>query len=325
MISRRLFAAGTIWGALSATAGLPVYAESYPDRPIKFVVPFTAGGITDNQARVTGQFAAKVLNQPIIVDNRPGAGGGLAAAAVAQSAADGYTIFLGTQGTQAANFTLYKNLRYKESDLRAVQGLMAVPNVVIVNASTPYKSLAELVAFAKKNPDKLTYSSPGVGTGAHLAAELFLTVAGIKLRHVPYKGSAGSITDVLAGNIDMSFDYPATTLQHIKAGKLRAIAVTGTERTPTLPDVPTMNQLGYSAATAESWTGIFVPRNTPDAVVEKLQAAFAQSIEDKDVQEKLVEFGGVPLRKSGKVFEAFARDEVAKWKHVVEKSGAKLD
>ncbi|MFP5476646.1 MAG: Bug family tripartite tricarboxylate transporter substrate binding protein [Gammaproteobacteria bacterium] len=325
MISRRLFAAGTVLGALSVTAGLPVYADSYPDRPIKFVVPFTAGGITDNLARVTGQYASKALSQPIIVDNRPGAGGGLAAMAVAQSAADGYTIFLGTQGTQAANFALYKNLRYKEGDFRAVQGLMAVPNVVVVNASTPYKNLAELVAFAKKNPEKLTYSSPGVGTGAHLAAELFQTVAGIKLRHVPYKGSAGSITDLLAGNIDLSFDYPATTVQHIKAGKLRAIAVTGTERTAALSDVPTMSQLGYPSATAESWTGIFVPRNTPDAVVQKLQAAFAQSIEDKGVQEKIVEFGGVPMRKSGKVFEAFAHDEVVKWKHVVEKSGATLD
>ena len=142
---------------------------------------------------------------------------------------------------------------------------------------------------------------------------------------MPYKGSAGSITDLLAGNIDLSFDYPATTVQHIKAGKLRAIAVTGTERTAALSDVPTMSQLGYPSATAESWTGIFVPRNTPDAVVQKLQAAFAQSIEDKGVQEKIVEFGGVPMRKSGKVFEAFAHDEVVKWKHVVEKSGATLD
>lgn len=325
MISRRFWAAGTLLGALAATAGFPAYADSYPDRPIKFVVPFTAGGITDSQARVTGQYAAKVLNQPIVIDNRPGAGGALAATAVAQSAADGYTIFLGTQGTQAANFALYKNLRYKESDFRAVQGLMAVPNVVVVNAATPYKNLAELVAFAKKNPEQLTYSSPGVGTGAHLAAELFQTVAGVKFRHVPYKGSAGSITDVLAGNIDLTFDYPATTLQHIKAGKLRAIAVTGTERTATLSDIPTMSQLGYPAATAESWTGIFVPRNTPDAVVQKLQAAFAQSIADKGVQEKLVEFGGVPLPKSGKAFEAFAHDEVVKWKQVVEKSGATLD
>lgn len=325
MISRRLFAAGSMLSALSGAAGLPVYANSYPDRPIKFVVPFTAGGITDSQARVTGQYASKVLGQPIVVDNRPGAGGGLAATAVAQSAPDGYTIFLGTQGTQAANFALYKNLRYKESDFRAVQGLMAVPNVVVVNAAAPFKNLAELVAFAKKNPEKLTYSSPGVGTGAHLAAELFQNVAGIKLRHIPYKGSSGAITDLLAGTVDLSFDYPATTTQHIKAGKLRAIAVTGTERAATLPDIPTMSQLGYPAATAESWTGIFVPRNTPEAIVQKLQAAFAQSVEDKGVQEKLVEFGGLPLRKSGKAFDDYVRDEVVKWKHVVEKSGATLD
>lgn len=325
MTTRRFFAASTMLCVLSAAAGFPAYADAYPDRPIKLVVPFTAGGITDSLARATGQYASKVLNQPIIVDNRPGAGGGLGTAAVAQSAADGYTVLLGTQGTQAANLALYKSLRYKDGDLRAVQGLMAVPNVVVINASKPYKNLAELVAYAKKNPEALAYSSPGVGTGAHLAAELFQTVAGIKLRHVPYKGSAGSITDLLAGNIDLSFDYPASTAQHIKAGKLRAVAVTGTERTAVLSDVPTMSELGYAAATAESWTGIFAPRNTPDAVIQKLQSAFAQSIEDKDIQEKLVEFGGVPLRKSAKVFEPFVHDEVVKWKHVVEKSGATLD
>lgn len=325
MIPRRLFVVRAIFGALSGVVSLAVQANTYPDRPIKLVVPFTAGGITDSLARVTGRHVSTLLSQPIIVDNRPGAGGGLGTMSVGQSTADGYTILLGTQGTQAANQALYKNLRYKDSDFRAVQGLMAIPNVVVINASQPYKSLSEIIAFAKENPEKLTYSSAGVGTGAHLAAELFQTVAGIKMRHVPYKGSAGAITDLLAGNVNLSFDYPVTTLQHIKANKLRAIAVTGEVRTAVLPEVPTMSELGYSAATAESWLGIFVPRNTPDLVIQKLQAAFAQAIEDKSVQEKLVEFGGAPLRKSSQEFDSFVRDEVIKWKRVVEKSGATLD
>ena len=325
MISRRIFSTGTLFSVLSATVGLPVHADTFPDRPIKLVVPFTAGGITDNLARVAGQYASKVLNQPIVVDNRPGAGGGLGAMTVAQATPDGYTVLLGTQGTQATNLALYKSLRYKDGDFRAVQGLMAIPNVLVVNASKPYKNLAELVSYAKKNPEALTYSSPGVGTGSHLAAELFQTVAGIKLRHVSYRGSAPSITDLIAGNIDLSFDYPATTVPHIKSGKLRAIAMTGLERVPVLPEVPTLSELGYAKATAESWLGVFAPRETPDAVMQKLQLAFAQSIEDKGVQEKFVEFGGVPLRKSGKAFEAFVRDEVVRWEQVVKKSGATLD
>lgn len=311
---------------VASAAVSSVHAQAnFPEHTVKLVVPFTAGGITDNLGRLTGKYASEVLGQPVIIDNRPGAGGGVGAAGVAQAPADGYTLLLGTQGTQATNQFLYKSIPYKVTDFQAVQGLMSVPNVVVINSKKPYKTLDEVIAYAKKNPGVLAYSSPGVGTGAHLAAELFQTVAGIKLLHIPYKGSAGSINVLLSGDVDLSFDYLATTAGHIKAGTLRAVAVTGTKRMAALPDVSTMTELGFPKATAESWLGVFAPKNTPAPVIEKLQTAFAQAIDDQGVKEKLADFGGVPLRLSGSKFDDFVQAEVMKWKRVVEVSGAKLD
>ena len=185
----------------------------------------------------------------------------ISAPAAAHAEADGYTIFLGTQGTQVTNQYIYKSISYKpDADFQAVQGLIAIPNVIVANASRPYKTLPELIAYAKQHPCEVTYGSPGVGTGAHLAGELFRAVAGVKLRHVPYKGSAGSITDLLGGNLDIAFDYPVSAAPHVKSGRLRALAITGENRTEALPGTPTLRELGPAKATSESWTGVFVPK-----------------------------------------------------------------
>tara|TARA_R110000823_G_scaffold55161_2_gene134833 strand:- start:3221 stop:4186 length:966 start_codon:yes stop_codon:yes gene_type:complete len=321
MIKRTFIALLVLVGVLSVSAQA---GAAFPDKPIKLVVPFTAGGITDNLARVTSEYASDILGEPVVIDNRGGAGGTIGAAVVAKAKADGYTILVGTQGTQATNQFIYKSMPYKYTDFQAVQGLMSSPNVVVLNPSLPYKTLDELVVFAKKNPNKLTYSSPGVGTGAHLAAELFQTVSGIELLHIPFKGSAPSINAVLSGTVDLTFDYLTTTAAHIKAGTLRIVAVTGRERMAEIPDISTMTELGYPKATAESWLGLFAPKGTPEHIILKLQDAYSQAIEDANVQKKLSEFGGVPLHKSSKEFNEFVDAEVVKWERVVEASGAKL-
>ncbi|AOY94465.1 ABC transporter substrate-binding protein [Cupriavidus sp. USMAA2-4] len=308
---------------LAATVGCVVASAhaqtAYPTRPIKLIVPFTAGGITDNVARAVAEHASKQLGQPIVVDNRPGAGGNIGAGYAAHAEADGYTIFLGTQGTQVTNQYIYKSISYKpDADFQAVQGLIAIPNVIVANASRPYKTLPELIAYAKQHPGEVTYGSPGVGTGAHLAGELFQAVAGVKLRHVPYKGSAGSITDLLGGNLDIAFDYPVSAAPHVKSGRLRALAITGENRTEALPGTPTLRELGLAKATSESWTGVFVPKGTPPAAVSKLQAAFGGAAQEKTIQAKFGEFGGTPLLLPGPKFADYVHADAGKWKRVLE-------
>lgn len=317
----------TLWSAMLMSLCLTAHADpAYPSRAIKLVVPFTAGGITDSLARVTGERVTQLIGQPIVVDNRAGAGGNIGVMAVSQSEPDGYTILLGTQGTQVTNQYLYKGMKNKpDADFTAVQGLLAIPNLIVANATRPYKTMADLVEYAKRNPGIVTYSSAGVGTGTHLAAELFQTVAGVKFRHVPYKGSAGAIGDLVAGNVDVSFDYPVSTISHIKSGRLVPLAITGQKRIPALPEVPTLGETGFAKATSESWLGIFVPRKTPPAVAKKIETAFARAIEDEAVRTKLSAFGGIPLQLSGAQFEDFVNSERKKWKQVVDVSGAMLD
>lgn len=312
--------------ALAACIAAPAQAaEAYPERPIRFVVPFTAGGITDNVARTVGARAAELLGQPIIVENRAGAGGNIGTEYAANSKPDGYVIFLGTQGTQVTNPLLYTSAPSSADRLQAVQGLTAIPNIVVVNAERPYDTLAKLVDYARANPGKLNNSSAGAGTGTHLAAELFQSVVDVKFSHIPFKGSAPSITALIGGQVDLSFDYPVSTEAYVKAGKIRAVAVTGEARLGSLPDVPTLAELGYPQATSVSWMGVFVPAGTPDAVTARLRQAFAAAIAEPQIAAKLVEFGGVPLQKSGADFTAFVQDEAVKWGKVVKAAGVKLD
>lgn len=320
---------GTATAALAATMALtPLSASadaSFPDRPIRFIVPFTAGGITDNVARTVGARASELLGQPIIVENRAGAGGNIGAEYAANSKPDGYTIFLGTQGTQVTNSLIYKNAGKPEKEMVAVQALTAIPNILVANESRPYDTLEKLVSYAKANPGKLNTSSAGAGTGTHLASELFQSIAGVKFSHIPFKGSAPSITALIGGQVDISFDYPVSTESFIKSGKIRALAVTGETRLPSFPEVPTLAELGYPSATSVSWMGIFVPADTPAEVNAKLEKAFAQAIDDPRIASRLIDFGGVPLKKSGADFTAFVKDESVKWGNVVKEAKVQLD
>jgi tripartite-type tricarboxylate transporter receptor subunit TctC len=318
----------TLGSALLAFGQLgPASAESaYPSRSITLVVPGPAGGITDQLGRLIATKVGERLGKPVVVDNRSGAGGNLAAETVARAEPDGYTLLMGTQGTQATNQYLYRSLPFDpEKDFAPVHALISIPNILVVNAKQPFRSVKELADFARSHPDKLAVASAGNGTGTHLAAELFQSVAGVKFVHVPYRGSAPAINDLLGGQVDLSFDYPVTTIGHVQAGKLRALAVTGTTRLPSLPQVPTIAEAGYPAAEATSWIGLFFPAKTPAAVVARWQAEVASALQDPAVVEALARMGGTPLMLSGPKFGSFVSSERAKWKAIIERSGAKVD
>ena len=233
---------------------------------------------------------------------------------------------MGTQGTQATNQYLYKSLHFEpERDFVPVHALISIPNILVVNASRPYRTVKELVAYASSNPGKLVVASAGNGTGTHLSAELFQTVAGVKFVHVPYRGSAPAINDLLGGQVDMSFDYPITTLGHVEAGKLRALAVMGPTRLPSLPQVPTIAQAGYPAAESTSWIGLFFPAKAPAAAVDRWKTELDQVLQDPAVIETLARMGGTPLMLSGASFGSFVQGERSKWKAIIQRSGATVD
>jgi len=322
-VLRVLSWAAAAW-VLTAT---PVRAQTYPTRPITWVVPFTPGGVTDTTSRAVSRKMGELLGQAFVVENRPGVGGSLATEQVAHAPADGYTVLYATSGTMAANLALYKNLKYEPlRDFIPVHGMFLSPTLLVVEASRPYKTVTELVAFARQNPGVLNYGSAGPGTGTHLTSELMQSQTGIKMTHVPYKGSSPALQDLLGGRLDLMFDYTVTLLPHIKAGTLRALAVMGTKRLPALPDVPTIAEAGFAGAESSSWSGIVVPAGTPPEVVRKLSQAMQAALADKALVAPFEEIGSQPLLDyDEKKFKTFIADEMRKWAEVVRVSGATLN
>jgi tripartite-type tricarboxylate transporter receptor subunit TctC len=289
-------------------------------------VPFAAGGTTDILARVIGQALTKELGQTVIVDNRAGAGGNIGAQFAAKSPADGYTLFMGTVGTHAINQSLYKKLPFDPiKDFAPLTRVAMVPNLLVANPVKPYKNVKELIAYAKANPGKVNFGSSGSGSSIHLSGELFKAMAKVDMVHVPYKGSAPAVTDLLGGQIDVMFDNMPSAIQHVRNGRLRPLAVTTARRSPELPDVPTVAEAGVPGYEATSWFGMFAPAATPAPVVARLNAALAKVLADPEVKKKLAEQGAEPYSEKPEQFAEFIRQETAKWSKVVKDSGASVD
>ena len=324
----RFLARRTVLACLAATAAatLPLGAlaqKSYPAKPITIVVPFAPGGTTDILARVVGQALSNELGQPVLVDNRAGAGGNIGAALVAKAPADGYTLLMGTVGTHAINQALYKKLSFDPiKDFAPLSRVANVPNLLVANPQRPYNTVKELIAYAKEHPGQVDFGSSGSGSSIHLSGELFKTMAGVDMVHVPYKGSAPAVTDLLGNQIGIMFDNMPSAIQHVRSGKLRPIAVTTAKRSPELPDVPTIAEAGVPGYEATSWFGLFTVAGTPQPVVDRLSSALQKVLGEDAVKAKIEEQGGEPVSETPAHFTEFIRTENIKWSKVVKESGA---
>jgi len=305
---------------------LPAVAAEYPDHPVRMIVPFTPAGATDLLARLVGERLGAKLGQAVVIDNRAGAGGNVGAEIAARAAPDGYTLLMGPASVYAISATLYPRLGYDlVKDLTPVSLVANVPHVLLVNNDLPVKSVSELVQLAKKMPGQLNIASQGSGTVSHLEAELLKHMAGIDMLHVPYRGSAPAILDLIGGRVQVMFDSIASALPHIRAGKLRAIAVASNTRSSLLPNVPTVAESDLPGYSAHSWLGIFVPAGTPKPIVERLQRDLAAAIDDPKAQTRLVEAGFEPKSSTQEDFARLVREEMEKWRPVVKMSGATAD
>ena len=312
------------WAAAGGCNG--VWAQAYPAKPIKIVVTFPLGGAPDILARLFGAKMQENWGQPVVVDNRPGAGGNLGADYVAKSPADGYTLVMGTVGTHAINPSLYSKMPYDPlRDFAPVILVAQTPNLLVVNNSVPAKTVQELVAYARANPGKVNFGSPGIGTSIHVSGELFNTMAGVKTVHVPYKGRQFAIPDLLAGQIQMMFDNMPSALPVAREGKLRALAVTTAKRHPAAPDIPTMSESGLPGFEATSWFAVYAPAGTPADVLTRLNAEMNRVMTLADVKEKLANIGLDVVGGTAEALGAYTRSELAKWAKVVKDSGARAD
>jgi len=317
--------------ALAATAGALAPAAAfaqpaYPNKIITIIVPFAAGGTTDILARVIAQGLTSELGQSVVVDNRAGAGGNIGGQLAARAPADGYTLFMGTVGTHAINAALYKKMPFDPiKDFAPLTRVANVPNLLVANPSQPYKTVQELIAYAKANPGKVNFGSSGSGSSIHLSGELFKSLAKVDMQHVPYKGSAPAVTDLLGNQIGIMFDNMPSAIQHVRSGKLRPIAVTTAKRSPELPDVPTIAEAGVPGYEATSWFGMFAPANTPAPIVAQLNKALVKVLAQPDIKKKINEQGAETAGETPEQFAAFIQTEAVKWGKVVKESGASVD
>ncbi len=334
--TRRHLLQTTLALAAAGTALLPMPAAAqaaWPAKPIRFVVPFAAGGTTDILARALAPELQKALGQPVVVDNKPGAGGNSAAAEVAKTPADGYTMLMGTVGTHAINAALYPKLPYDHvKDFVPVTLVAGVPNVLVLNAAFAQKhginSVADFIRAAKANPGKFNMASSGNGTSIHLSGELFKSMAGVFMVHFPYRGSGPALIDLMGGSMDLMFDNLPSALPHIRSGKLKALAVTSAKRSDAIPELPTIEEAGgptLKGFEASSWFGLVVPAGTPAEIASRLQAETAKALASPALKERLQTQGAIPSGMSSADFAKFIAAETAKWARVVKAANAKVD
>ncbi len=322
--SRRLLLALATCCLATGTAG--ALAQSWPAKPIRLVVPFPPGGGTDIIARETSQRVAAATGWTFVIDNKPGAGGNLGVDAAAKSPADGYTIVIGQTSNLAINPTLYARMPYdSQKDLAPIVLLANSALVMVTGMNTPYKSLADVVSVAKAKPGALNFASPGNGTVAHLTSELFQKAAGVKTQHIPYKGAAQALTDVISGGVDLYMSSVPTLIGQIRNQKLRALAVSSASRVDDLPNVPTINESGFKGFDAVTWFGLLAPAGTPKDVIDRLNGEFNKALQNPELRKKLGDEGADPVGGTVEQFATLIRDEIPRWGKVVKDSGAKVD
>lgn len=318
--------AGLAKALLIFALGTPLaQAQEYPNRPIKIVVPFSPGGAVDGPTRAIAQELSKQLKQQVIIENKPGAGATIGTDIVAKSPADGYTLLLASQ-TNAISASLYKKLPYESiEDFETISLLGREPGVLVVHPSMPVKTVAELIAYAKERPGQINYASSGNGSGQHLFAAMFASMAGIELIHLPYRGSAPATTDLLGGIVPMAMPGTAGMVRHIKAGSLRPLAVSGTSRSPQLPDVPTLAESGLPGYSAYVWMGLLAPKGTPADIIERLLKEVKIALATPEVKNYFEAAGIERVGSSPAEFKAYFREERERWSRVIKETGAKVD
>ena len=321
---RRLFP--VLLAAFASTAALAQTASTYPVKPIRWIVPFPPGGGNDTIARLVGQKLSAALGQQVIVDNRPGAGGTIGAEAAAKSPADGYTMFLAGVATHGINPNLRKKLPYDAiKDFHAVSLIASAPLLVVVHPSLPTKSVKELIALAKARPGQINYASNGAGGSSHLAVELFDMMTGVRMMHIPYKGLTPALTDLLSGEVQVMFSSAVAMLPQVKAGRLRAIAMTGSKRSAAIPNIPTVAESGVPGYETGSWYGVVVPAGAPKAAIDRLSREIQTIVKSQDITSKLNEEAVIPVGSTPEAFDKHIRAELARWAKVIKSAKIELE
>ena len=312
---------------LAALAAASLHAQEWPSKPVRIVVPYAAGGTSDVLARLMGQRLSEAWGQPVVVENRAGANGNVGSDVVAKSPADGYTLLLGTSGSNAVNPSLYKTMPYDaKRDLVYAAPIASTANVLLVNPASPHQNLKSLLDAARANPGKVSYGSSGVGSVLHLCGVMVTQKTGIQWTHIAYKGTGPSLTDLMGGQIDLIVSNFPESLPHVKGGKLRAVAVTGDKRSNAMPDVPTLAEQGFPGFSALAWWGVFAPAGTPKPIVDKLNAELAKAINLPDVKKHLAEQLGMDLVVSSPdALQTWTVGEIARWGKVVKENGIRAD
>jgi tripartite-type tricarboxylate transporter receptor subunit TctC len=322
---RRLLGLGLFAGLIAGAMPAIAQGDSWPNRPVRVVVPYTPGGVSDAVTRLVMQKLSERIGQPVVVENRPGANGMIGSDNVAKSAPDGYSLLV-VVAAHAINPSLYPRMSYDPiKDLTGVSLIGRIPLLLVSSAQLPPTSVKELVSWGKANPDKMTFASSGNGSGAHLAGELFAQATGVKMVHVPYKGISPALPDLFSGQVAIIFDSVQTMMPQVKAGKLRALAISSPTRWPAAPDVPTMAEAGYPAVTASSWIGLIAPAKTPPAVLAKISAEMDAVLRQPDVRTRLIDYGIDPVGGKAEQFQAFIKEESVRWGEVVKKGGVKVE